>query len=152
MTGTNFVQLVQNDLEPGRPSFRTRTFAFCPSSFYYGRSLAKFREDFFKWNLRSKLSKRDMSGAQGGGKGKGAGIAGSKVKGSSSASRNRTTDIRPVAAVQTDTSVPPPPPGSPLHAASSMTLASMSLNAPTTPVLTSGTAAEVQDLTGSVSV
>lgn len=88
-----------------------------------------------------------MGGAQRGGKGKGTGIAGSKVKGASSASSNSTTDMRPAAAAQTDTIVPPPPPGSPLRAAAS--LASMSLTAPTTPVLTSETAEEVQDLTGS---
>ena len=91
----------------------------------------------------------DMPGAQPGGKGKGAGRARSKCKGASSAPSNSTTDMRPSAAVQTATSVPPPPPGSPLRAAASMTLASMSLTAPTTPVLTSGTASEVQDLTGS---
>ena len=90
-----------------------------------------------------------MGGAQRGGKGKGTGIAGSKVKGASSASSNSTTDMRPAAAAQTDTLVPPPPPASPLRAAASMTLASMSLTAPTTPVLPSETAEEVQDLTGS---
>jgi hypothetical protein len=46
-TGTNFVQLVQNEFEPGRPCFWTWTFAFCPGSFYYGRIVAKFSQDFF---------------------------------------------------------------------------------------------------------
>ena len=90
-----------------------------------------------------------MLGAQEGGKGKRAGRGGLKVKGASSASSNSTTDMRPAAAAQTDTLVPPPPPASPLRAAASMTLASMSLTAPTTPVLPSETAEEVQDLTGS---
>jgi len=90
---------------------------------------------------------RDMPGAQEGGKGKGAGRV--KGKGASSASSNSTTDMRPSVAAQTATSVPPPPPGSPLRAAASMTLASMSLTAPATPLLVSETAAEVEDLTGS---
>ena len=88
-----------------------------------------------------------MRGAKRGGKGKGTGIAGSNVKGASSASSKSTTDMRPAAAAQTATIVPPPPPGSPPRAAAS--LASMSLIAPTTPVLTSEAAEEVQDLTGS---
>ena len=93
------------------------------------------------------MSKREMRGAKRGGKGKGTGIAGSNVKGASSASSKSTTDMRPAAAAQTATIVPPPPPGSPPRAAAS--LASMSLIAPTTPVLTSEAAEEVQDLTGS---
>jgi hypothetical protein len=57
--------------------------------------------------------------------------------------------MRPSEVVQTATSVPPPPPGSPLRAAASMTLASMRLTAPVTPLFVSETVAEVEDLTGS---
>jgi hypothetical protein len=89
-----------------------------------------------------------MLGAQEGGKGKRGGRDGLKGKGASSASNNSTTDIRPAAASQTVTPVPPPPPGSP-RAVASMMLVSTSLTAPTTPVLTSGPAEEVQDLTDS---
>ena len=87
-----------------------------------------------------------MSGEKEGDKGKGTGRAGYKGKG---ASRNNTTDMRPSASATTDTSVQPPPPGSPPRAAASMTLASMSLTASATPLLVSGTVAEVEVLTGS---
>ncbi len=65
-TGTNFVQLVQNQFEPGCPSSRTRTFAFCPGSFYHGQNSSRFSQDCFSgtWSrtLSKKFKKHSMSG------------------------------------------------------------------------------------------
>ena len=66
--------------------------------------------------------------------------------------RARSAGLRRCSSANTAVPVPPSPPLSSPHTTASLTLASMSMTAPTTPMLVSGDAEEVKDSTGSRSV
>lgn len=61
----------------------------------------------------------------------------------------RSAGLRRCSSANTAVTVPPSPPLSSPHTTASLTLASMSMTAPTTPMLVSGDAEEVKDSTGS---